>query len=240
MRPLIGITSYAQEASFGPWKQQAALVPWDYVEAIERAGGRPLVIPPSEQGVEETLSAIDGLVFTGGSDLDPAAYGADPHPATDDPQTRRDAGELALLRAALEKDLPTLAICRGSQLLNVVRGGDLVQHLPEVVGDEKHKQIPGTFSEHDVRIESGSRLGGVVGEHVPAKSHHHQGFGRVGDGLVENAWAGDGTLEGLEDPTRRFVLGVLWHPEAGEDAALFEALVEEARAYRTAQRKGVQ
>ncbi len=232
MRPVIGITSYAQEASFGPWKLPVALVPWDYVASVERAGGRPLVIPPSEDGMEETLGAIDGLVFTGGADLDPAAYGADPHPATDEPQMRRDAAELALLRAALEKDLPTLAICRGSQLLNVVRGGDLVQHLPEVIGDEKHKQIPGRFAEHRVRIEPGSRLGNVVGEHGPVKSHHHQGFGRVGDGLVETAWAEDGTLEGLEDPTRRFALGVLWHPEAGEDAALFEALVDEARAYR--------
>lgn len=236
MRPVIGITSYAQEASFGPWKLPVALVPWDYVAAVERAGGRPLVIPPSEDGIEETLEAIDGLVLTGGADLDPAAYGADPHPATDEPQARRDAAEIALLRAALEKDLPTLAICRGSQLLNVVRGGDLVQHLPEVIGDEKHKQIPGTFSEHSIRIESGSRLGSVVGEHAPVKSHHHQGFGRVGDGLVETAWAEDGTLEGLEDPTRRFALGVLWHPEAGEDAALFDALVEEARAYRRERR----
>lgn len=234
---MIGITSYAQEASFGVWRLPVALVPLDYVDAIERAGGRPLVVPPSEAAVEETLDALDGIVFSGGSDVDPASYGAEAHPTTDTPQHRRDAAELALLRAALDRDLPTLAICRGSQLLNVVRGGDLVQHLPDVVGDEKHKHAPGTFSEHGVRIDPSSRLGRVVGEHAPVKSHHHQGFGRVGEGLVANAWAEDGTLEGLEDPGRRFALGVLWHPEAGEDAALFEALVEEARAYR-AQRLG--
>jgi len=235
-RPVIGITTYAQDASWGVWKLPTALVPLDYVDAVEQAGGRPVLIPPSENGVEETLEALDGIIFSGGADLDPSAYGADAHPATDPPQARRDAGELALLRAALDRDLPTLAICRGSQLLNVVRGGDLVQHLPAVVGDEKHKETPGTFAEHGVRIDPESRLGHVVDEHSPVKSHHHQGFGRVGEGLVETAWAEDGTLEGIEDPTRRFALGVLWHPEAGEDAALFEALVAEARAYRAARR----
>jgi putative glutamine amidotransferase len=232
MRPVIGITSYAQDARFGAWSLPVALVPLDYVDAIERAGGRPLVVPPSDEGVDETLDAIDGIVFSGGADLDPASYGAEAHPATDAPQHRRDGGELALLHAALERDLPMLAICRGSQLLNVVRGGDLVQHLPDVVGDEKHKVTPGTFSEHGVRIDPGSRLGKLVRAHAPVKSHHHQGLGRVGEGLVASAWAEDGTLEAVEDPSRRFALGVLWHPEAGEDAALFEALVEAAAAYR--------
>jgi gamma-glutamyl-gamma-aminobutyrate hydrolase PuuD len=132
--------------------------------------------------------------------------------------------------------VPTLAVCRGSQLLNVARGGDLVQHLPELVGDEKHKHQPGTFSDHVVEVQAGTRLGALVGDRAPVKSHHHQGFGRVGEGLVEAAWADDGTLEGLEDPTRRFAVGVLWHPEAGEDLALFEALVAEAARYRAEQR----
>jgi gamma-glutamyl-gamma-aminobutyrate hydrolase PuuD len=125
-----------------------------------------------------------------------------------------------------------LAVCRGSQLLNVVRGGNLVQHLPDEVGSNAHKEVPGTFSEHGVRVAQGSRLGGIVGERGDVRSHHHQGFGRVGDGLVEAAWADDGTLEALEDPSQRFTLGVLWHPEAGDDDALFAALVAEARAYR--------
>ena len=232
-RPVIGITSYAQQAKWAAWDAPAALVPLDYVDAVERAGGRPLLVPPSEDGVEETLAALDGLVFSGGSDLDPGAYGADAHPATDAPQARRDRAELALLQAALERDLPVLAVCRGSQLLNVVRGGDLVQHLPDELGSDSHKEVPGTFSEHDVRVADGSRLGALVGEHGAVMSHHHQGLGRVGEGLVEAAWADDGTLEAIEDPTRRFALGVLWHPEAGEDDALFRALVEEARAYRS-------
>jgi putative glutamine amidotransferase len=231
-RPVIGITSYAQQARWGAWDVPAALVPLDYVDAVERAGGRPLLVPPSEDGVEETLAVLDGIVFSGGSDVDPRTYGADAHPTTDAPQERRDRGELALLRAALERDLPVLAVCRGSQLLNVARGGDLVQHLPDEVGGDAHKEVPGTFSEHGVRVAEGSRLGEVVGRRADVMSHHHQGFGRVGEGLVETAWADDGTLEGIEDPTRTFALGVLWHPEAAEDDALFRALVEEARAYR--------
>jgi len=141
-----------------------------------------------------------------------------------------------LLEAALERDLPVLAVCRGSQVLNVARGGDLVQHLPEVVGDEKHKEVLGEFSDHEVSVESDSRLRGIVGERTAVKSSHHQGFGRIGDGLVVSAHADDGTIEALEDPSRRFAVGVLWHPEEGEDAALFEALVEEAAAYRAARR----
>lgn len=237
MRPLIGITTYAQDASWGVWHLPAALIPLDYVDGVERAGGRALLIPPSEDGVEETLSALDGVVFSGGADVDPGLYGADAHPETDAPQARRDAGEIALLRAALERDMPTLAICRGFQLLNVARGGDLIQHLPEEVGNDVHKRIPGEFAVHPVEVKEGSRLGSIVGATPAVTSHHHQALGRVGDGLVESAWAADGTLEGVEDPSRRFLVGVQWHPEASEDAALFEALVEQAREYRAARTK---
>lgn len=232
MRPVVGITSYAQEAAWGVWRLPAALVPLAYVDAIEQAGGRAILIPPAEEDVEETLDALDAIVFSGGADVDPARYGADPHPETDSPQTRRDAGEMALLRAALERDLPTLAICRGFQLLNVARGGDLIQHLPEEVGNDVHKQVPGEFAVHPVEVRQGTRLAGIVGATPDVTSHHHQALGRVGDGLVECAWAADGTLEAVEDPSQRFVVGVQWHPEAGEDAALFEELVEQARAYR--------
>jgi putative glutamine amidotransferase len=237
MRPVIGITSYAQEASWGVWRLPAALIPLDYVDAIDRAGGRALVIPPAEDGVSETLDALDAIVFSGGADVDPAHYGAEPHPETDTPQARRDAAEMTLLQAALERDMPTLAICRGFQLLNVARGGDLVQHLPEEVGHDDHKQIPGEFAVHPVEVREGSRLGQLVGPTPRVTSHHHQALGRVGDGLVESAWAADGTLEGVEDPSHRFVVGVQWHPEAGEDAALFEALVAQAREYRAARTK---
>jgi putative glutamine amidotransferase len=236
VRPLIGITTYAQEASWGVWRLPAALIPLDYVDAVERAGGRPVLIPPSEDAVEETLEALDGIVFSGGADVDPALYGADAHGETDEPQTTRDAGEMALLRAALERDVPTLAVCRGVQLLNIARGGDLVQHLPERVGHERHRETPGTFSEHPVEVRAGSRLQAVVGSDRSVTSHHHQSLGRLGEGLVETAWAEDGTVEAVEDPSMRFALGVQWHPEAGDDDGLIEALVEEARAYRAGRR----
>ena len=234
-RPLIGITSYEpEEVRTGVWVFSAALTPSAYVEAVVSAGGRPLIIPPVEEGVDETLDALDGVIFTGGEDLDPAHYGAKRHPETTGVDEARDRAELALLKAALDRDMPMLAVCRGSQVLNVALGGDLVQHLPEVIGHDEHKHTPGEFADHDVRIAPESRLGRLVGEHAPVKSHHHQGFGRIGTGLREVAWAEDGVVEGLEDPGRRFALGVLWHPEAGEDFALFEALVDEARRYREA------
>jgi gamma-glutamyl-gamma-aminobutyrate hydrolase PuuD len=232
-RPVIGITTYITPAKWSNWELEAALVPADYVRAVERAGGRALLVPPSHDGVEETLESLDGLIFSGGSDLDPELYGQEAHAETSDVMRNRDTAELALLEAALERDMPVLAICRGSQVLNVARGGDLVQHLPDVVGDEKHKHTPGEFADHDVSLEDGSRLASVLGERAPVKSHHHQGFGKVGEGLRVVAYAEDGTIEAVEDPTRRFALGVLWHPEAGEDARLFEELVREAEQYRS-------
>jgi putative glutamine amidotransferase len=225
-RPVIGITTYVERASWGAWDAEAALVPYDYVRAVARAGGRAVLVPPDEEGVEEVLDSLDGLIFSGGNDLVPEHYGADAHPATDGTNPPRDRGELALLTAALERDLPVLAICRGVEVLNVARGGDLVQHLPEVVGHEEHREVVGEFSEHAVRVDPSSRLGEVRG---PVKSHHHQGLGRIGDGLREVAWAEDGVVEALEDPAKPFVVGVLWHPEAGEDQRLFEQLVEAAR-----------
>jgi putative glutamine amidotransferase len=233
-RPVIGITTYVTPAKWSYWDTEAALIPADYVYAVERAGGRALLVPPSEDGVEETLQALDGLLFSGGSDLDPGLYHQEPHEETFGIHEARDRAELALLEAALERDMPVLAICRGSQVLNVARGGDLVQHLPEVVGDEKHKHTPGTFADHDVTLEEGTRLGSLLGDHAPVKSHHHQGIGRIGEGLRVAAHAEDGTVEAVEDPDRRFAVGVLWHPEAGEDARLFEELVREAAEYRAA------
>jgi putative glutamine amidotransferase len=232
MRPLIGITSYAEEIRWGVWTEEAALVPLAYVRAVEHAGGRALVVPPSEDGLDETLDALDGVIFSGGGDLDPELYDAEPHTETDVPRRERDRAELRLLQAALDRDMPVLAVCRGSQLLNVARGGDLVQHLPEAVGHEKHRHTPGAFSDHDVKVAPDSRLGALLGDHAPVKSHHHQAYGRIGDGLREVAWAEDGVVEGLEDAEQRFALGVLWHPEEGEDGALFRALVDEARQYR--------
>jgi putative glutamine amidotransferase len=232
MRPLVGVTSYAEEIRWGVWTEEAALVPLAYVRAVEHAGGRPLVVPPIEHGLDETLDALDGLIFSGGGDLDPSTYDAEPHPETDDPRPARDAAELQMLKAALDRDMPVLAICRGSQVLNVARGGDLVQHLPEEIGHDRHRHEPGAFSDHEVKLAADSKLGALLGEHAPVKSHHHQAYGRIGNGLREVAWAEDGVVEGLEDPSKRFALGVLWHPEEGEDFALFKGLVEEAGRYR--------
>ncbi len=211
-KPLIGITTYVEPASWGAWNLEAALVPYDYVRAVERAGGRAVLIPPDDDGSEEVLDAVDGLVFSGGGDIG------------DD--TTRDHGEFPLLAAALERDLPVLAICRGVEVLNVARGGDLVQHLPDVVGHERHRAVLGEFSQHPVRVEPDSRLGEVRGD---VMSHHHQGLGTIGDGLRPVAWAEDGIVEAVEDPAKPFLVGVLWHPEAGEDQRLFEQLVEAAR-----------
>jgi putative glutamine amidotransferase len=231
-RPLIGITTYTEQARWNAWDEPAALIPLSYVRVVDHAGGRPLLLPPVQDGVAETLDVLDGLILSGGADLDPATYGRDAHPETIGTRPERDRAELALLEGALARDMPVLAVCRGSQIFNVARGGDLVQHLPEVVGHDGHKVTPGEFADHEVTVREGSRVAGALGGRTPVKSHHHQGFGELGDGLVESAWAEDGTVEALEDPERRFAVGVLWHPEEGEDLALFEALVAQARGYR--------
>jgi gamma-glutamyl-gamma-aminobutyrate hydrolase PuuD len=230
-KPVVGITTYLTPAAWGAWNLEAALVPAAYVRAVERAGGVPLLVPPGAS-FDETLDRIDGIVFSGGSDVDPELYGATAHEETVGIFRERDEFELGLMRAALERDVPMLAICRGSQVLNVALGGDLEQHVPDRVGTDMHKETPGVFAEHEVEVLDGTRLGSIVGERVEAKSHHHQGYGAIGAGLREAARAPDGTVEALEDPTRRFTVGVLWHPEEGDDLALFEALVREADAYR--------
>ena len=191
-----------------------------------------MLVPPSDDAIEETLDVLDGIIFSGGGDLDPEMYGADAHPETRELTRERDSAELALLQAALGRDMPVLAVCRGSQVLNVARGGDLVQHLPEIVGHDRHRHTEPVMADHEVTVESESKLGEILGDRAPVKSSHHQGFGRLGEGLREAAWAEDGTVEALEDPAHRFALGVLWHPEEGEDFALFKALVEEAGEYR--------
>jgi gamma-glutamyl-gamma-aminobutyrate hydrolase PuuD len=230
-KPAIGITTYLTPAAWGAWQLEAALVPASYVRAVVRAGGVPLLVPPGA-AYDETLDAVDGLIFSGGSDLDPELYGEQAHPETDGWIRERDDFELGLMQAALARDLPLLAICRGSQVLNVALGGGLEQHVPDRVATNVHKETPGVFADHDIAVLPGTRLSSILGDHTDVKSHHHQGYGELGSGLREAARAPDGTVEALEDPTRRFTLGVLWHPEEGEDLALFEALVSEAAEYR--------
>jgi putative glutamine amidotransferase len=230
--PIVGITTYVAHARWGYWELESALIPADYVRAVEESGGRPLLVPPSDGAVEETLGALDGLIFTGGEDIEPSRYGQNAHPETFGVFPERDRAELPLLIGALERDLPVLAICRGIQLLNVALGGDLVQHLPDVVGHDEHKHTPGVFADHEVRLDPQTRIGRILGEQAPVKSHHHQALGRLGTGLRPAGRAEDGTIEAVEEPSRRFAVGVLWHPEAGDDRKLFEALVEEAARYR--------
>jgi gamma-glutamyl-gamma-aminobutyrate hydrolase PuuD len=232
-RPVIGITTYVTNARWSYWNLEAALIPSDYVNAIELAGGRPVLVPPSVEGVAETLAYLHGLILTGGSDVDPELYGEEVHPETFGVHRRRDDAELALLHGALELDMPVLGICRGIQVLNVALGGDLHQHIPELLGHEGHKNDPpGQFLQHEVAVEPDTRLAEMLGERTTVMSHHHQGIRRLAPGLVTAAHAEDGLIEAVEAPAQRFAVGVLWHPEAGEDARLFEGLVAAARGYR--------
>ncbi|MFC9975429.1 gamma-glutamyl-gamma-aminobutyrate hydrolase family protein [Spirillospora sp. NPDC127200] len=229
-QPLIGVTTYLEPARWSTWVREAALLPAPYPRSIERAGGVPVLLPPagSLRGLEALVDRLDGLVLAGGGDLDPQLYGEDRHPETGPPQPRRDRYELALARAAIEADLPFLAICRGMQVLNVVRGGGLIQHLPEAVGHQRHRPEVGMVGTHRVRISPTSALGKILGDTADVPTYHHQAVGRLGKGLAAVAWADDQVVEAVELPGHRFGLGVQWHPEEGEDPRLFEALVAEA------------
>ncbi|MGO9963949.1 MAG: gamma-glutamyl-gamma-aminobutyrate hydrolase family protein [Acidimicrobiales bacterium] len=228
-RPVIGVTAYEEEASWGLWQTKASLVPSAYVRSLADAGASTVILPVLQER-EPTLDCLvrrlDGLVLTGGPDVDPARYGAEAHPRSQAPRTQRDERELALVSAAERAGLPLLAICRGMQLLNVAYGGSLIQHLPDVVGHEEHNLTPGAFSGHRVRIEAGSSLHKALGwEERDVPTHHHQGIDRLGGGLCAVAWAEDGTIEAVEDRAKPFVVGVQWHPEADADGSVFRALV---------------
>ncbi len=238
MRPLIGVTAAIEQARWRIWEDTAALVPMGYVEAVERAGGRPVLLPPTGLGVAETVASIDGLVCTGGADIDPARYGEEPHPATSGVRPERDRGELALLEAALPLGLPVLGICRGMELLDIACGGRLHQHLPDVVGHGGHQGGIAVYSRHTVRLAPGSRVGGILGPSVTVSSYHHQGVATVGAGLAAVGWAEDDSIEAIEADGPRFLVGVLWHPEQGDDLRLFEALVAAAGAARAGARPG--
>jgi putative glutamine amidotransferase len=235
-KPVIGVTSFVENVRWGHWSSLAAVTPLAYVRAVATAGGRPVQLPPDADAVADTLERIDGLVVTGGIDVDPALYGGEEHPTMAGVRPEQDRAELALLEGALTQDMPVLAICRGSQLLNVLRGGDLLQDLAD--GDvltELHGDGTGSEADHDVDVRQGSRLARLVGTRTVVRSEHHQAFGRIGGGLHEVAWSPDGTVEAVEDPHKRFALGVLWHPERTDSSELFRALVDEAHRYREEQ-----
>jgi putative glutamine amidotransferase len=241
-RPVIGICTALARANWGVWKERdAALLARSYIEAIQRAGGLAVMIPPDgrfEDEPDELLDLLDGLILAGGNDIDPAYYGADLHPETRSLVPERDRAELALATRAVERDMPVLGICRGMQLINVAFGGTLSQHLPEELGHEEHRRTPGSFegSEHDVRLTGGSLAARAAGEELHStKSHHHQGVATLGDGLeVTGHSTIDDLPEAIEAPGRRFVLGVQWHPEADEQSRVVAAIVEHARDYRSA------
>ncbi|MCW2968151.1 MAG: peptidase [Solirubrobacteraceae bacterium] len=239
-RPLIGICAALERARWSVWDQQAMLTPRGYVDAVQRAGGLALLLPPDpalERDPDEVLDLLDGLILAGGADIDPSFYGAEPHETTLGTVPERDTFELALARRALERDLPLLGICRGMQLMNVATGGTLEQHLPESHGHEEHRRSPGSFddADHDVRLEPGSLAARVTGEETHStKSHHHQGIRELGAGLRVTGWSElDELPEAVEAPDRRFALGVQWHPEADELSPVIEAFVTEAAAARS-------
>ncbi|GAA2809284.1 gamma-glutamyl-gamma-aminobutyrate hydrolase family protein [Kitasatospora sp. CM 4170] len=229
-RPLIGITSYQDEAAWSVWRQRASLLPQTYVDAVVRAGGTPVLLPPQPGGAEHLVDALDGLVLAGGPDVDPARYGAAADPRTGPPHPARDDWEDRLLHAALARDLPLLGVCRGMQLLNVALGGTLLQHLPE----RSHQIVPAGFVRHPVAVEDGSRLAGVLGGATDVSCYHHQAVDRIGRGLQVTARSADGTVEALELPGHRFVLGVQWHPETDpDDDRLFHAFLTASQPRET-------
>ncbi len=232
---VVGICAAVERVSWGVWDgYEVTLAPRAYVTAVQRAGGLAIVLPPDATVVdspEVLLDRVDALLLAGGADIDPASYGAEPHPETKGTWPDRDAFEVALARGALERDMPVLGICRGMQLLNVALGGSLDQHLPDSIENSVHRSTAGTFGTHRVRLAPGTLACGVAGsEGLLVMSHHHQGVERLGEGLVASGWSVDDDLvEAIELPGKRFALGVVWHPEEDEDSRLIGALVDAAR-----------
>jgi putative glutamine amidotransferase len=232
---VIGICAAVERARWSHWDDEVALTPLSYVKAVQAADGVPLILPPDDAVAEEPdalLDRLDGLLLAGGADVDPASYGARPHPETGPTHPERDRFELGLAHRAIERGMPLLGICRGGQTVNVACGGTLVQHLPEVVGHDGHLETPGRFSEHLVALEPGSLAARAAGaERIAVMSHHHQAIDELGEGLAATGHAlPDGIVEAVEATDHDFVLGVLWHPEADERGKIVAALVDAARA----------
>ena len=231
-RPLIGVTTYLEDARYGPWNTHSAILPRVYLDAVERAGGIPVLLPQVGTGQAEIASRIDGLVLSGGADVDPARYGQQAHPRTRNTRPERDAFEVGLLAAAKAERLPVFAVCRGLQLLNVVYGGTLVQHLPDELGHDEHLPTPGMFGTQIVNTLADSAVRAIVGTEIEVRCHHHQAVAEIGAGLRATAWSANGVIEAVEpiDDTGPYLLGVQWHPEEdATDKRLFAALVAAAQ-----------
>jgi len=234
--PVIGLTTYRQKARSGVWDVPASFLPAVYLEGVSRSGGIAVLLPPQpvDRAVaEQVIGRLDGLILTGGKDVNPAAYGQQPHPATEEPASDRDNWEFALLRAALDRRVPVLGICRGPQVINVALGGTLHQHLPDVLGHSGHRVADATFASHTAHIEAGSRLNGLLGDSIQTRCYHHQAIDQVATGLVASARC-DGIVEGIASAGADFVVGVQWHPEENlDDLRLFAALVDAAKTSAT-------
>jgi putative glutamine amidotransferase len=234
-RPVIGISASFQQARWGNWDAQATLLPRRYADRVSEAGGVPVLLPPAA-GITEALRRLDGLVLSGGGDIDPARYGAAAAAQTGPLMPERDAAELAVYHQARAAGLPLLGICRGLQVINVAAGGTLHQHLPDVVGHGGHSPAEGSYGTHEVTVAPGSRLAGVLGKSagpgLAVPTHHHQAIDRLGGGLTATAWTADGIIEAIEPEPgdSAFLLAVQWHPEAGDDLSLFRALTLAAAA----------
>ena len=233
---MIGLTTYRQQARSGAWDVPASFLPGVYLEGVTLAGGIAVLLPPQpvDAGIAaRVVGTLDGLIITGGKDVDPATYGQQAHPATEEPARDRDAWEFALLAAALRHRIPVLGICRGAQVLNVALGGTLHQHLPDVIGHNGHRAGEAVFTDSTVRAVAGSRVAELLGPSVEVKCYHHQSIDRLGDGLVVSAVDLDGVVEAIELPGPDFVVAVQWHPEETlGDLRIFSGLVQAARRRR--------
>jgi putative glutamine amidotransferase len=237
--PVIGMTTYLQQAQTGVWDVQASFLPAIYFQGVNLAGGTAVLLPPQpvdSGAAARVLDGIDGLIITGGKDVDPARYGQRPHPTSDEPDRVRDAWEFALLDEALRRGVPVLGICRGAQVLNVALGGTLIQHLPDVIGHTHHQKGNAVFGTSAVWTEPGTRLADLIGKTSDAQCYHHQAIDRVGEGLIVSARDDDGVIEAVEldrsSHPDHWVVGVQWHPEERlDDLRLFAAVVAAASQY---------
>ncbi|HYZ69581.1 MAG TPA: gamma-glutamyl-gamma-aminobutyrate hydrolase family protein [Mycobacterium sp.] len=236
--PVVGLTTYLQQAQTGAWNVRASFLPAIYIEGVTLAGGIASLLPPQPVDADiaaRVLDGLDGLIMTGGRDVAPESYGQQAHSATDEPvadNRQRDAFEFALVDGAIRRGMPLLGICRGAQVVNVALGGTLHQHLPDVIGHTHHQQGNAVFSTSAVRTVPGTRLASLIGESSDAQCYHHQAIDRVGTGLIVSAQDSDGVIEAVEIPGDNFVLAVQWHPEERlDDLRLFAAVVEAAASY---------